>query len=127
MRGRWLAAIAVFALAAGLVLWREWSRPQRPSIAPAHPRIVLFADLSEVDEAEGCGAIIRGVRGAASIMTEEIDARTASNRPAHYRLLVPPTVLFLDVVGNELTRYEGESAATVGQIQAEIDRLVGAR
>jgi len=77
MKHRWLAALLVFASAGALIVWREW---HRPSAAAETPRVVLFADLGEADEDEGCGAIIRGVREAAArgVAVQEIDARRSS-------------------------------------------------
>lgn len=131
MRPRWLWAVLVFSVAGGIVVWRESRRPPVPAATPDSPtsgtatRVVLYADLSEVDEAEGCGAIIRGVRDARGrgVAAEEIDARSGSDAPARYRLLLAPTVVVLDSVGREVRRYEGESPETVRAIQAELQRL----
>ena len=133
MRRPWLRALLIFAVAGGLIGWREWRRPR--SAAPASPpsvtspRVVLYADLSEVDEPEGCGAMIRGVREAArrDVAIEEIDARTSSSPPARYRLLVAPTVLILDASGREAKRYEGESRETVSALRAELEKLAASR
>lgn len=135
MRPKWLAAALVFAVAAGIVVWRESRRPAVPASVPASPatgstpRVVLYADLSEVDEAEGCGAIIRGVRDARGrgVAAEEIDTRERSDAPARYRLLLAPTVLVLDGSGREQRRFEGESPETVRAIQAELRRLAATR
>lgn len=117
MKRERLAAVFVLALAAGLVLWREARRSPEAFVESTlrGPRVILFADLSEVDEAEGCGAIIRGVREAArgGVATEEIDARKSSDRLASYKLLVAPSVLFIDEAGREVKRYEGETSETV--------------
>ncbi len=122
-------ALVVFGLAAALVGWRESHRaaasPAPPPTTPARaPRVVLFVNLAEVDEAEGCGAIIRAVRRAAKagLATEEIDARSAEP-PAKYRLLVAPAVLILDAAGKESSRFEGESPKTVREIEAALDKL----
>ena len=131
MRLRWVGAAVVFSLAGGLIAWREWHRPLAPSVTPLPPpsaaavRVVLFADLSEADEAGGCGAIIESVREAAKrgIATEEIDARSTSARAAHYHLLVAPAVLLLDTEGREVRRFEGESATTVRAIVKEMKAL----
>ena len=120
----------VFSLAGGLIAWREWHRPLAPSVTRLPPpsaaavRVVLFADLSEADEAGGCGAIIESVREAAKrgIATEEIDARSTP-QAAHYRLLVAPAVLLLDTGGREVRRFEGESATTVRAIVKEMKAL----
>lgn len=124
---KWPAAALVFAVAAGLIVWREMRKPAAAaSPAPSQARLVLYADLSEVDETEGCGAIIRGVREAArlGVATEEIDARAPSDRLARYKLLVAPSVLFLDDTGHELKRYQGETPDTVREILARIRSLL---
>ena len=134
MRRPRLAALAVFALFGGLIGWREWPRPSATVATPATvpsisaSRVVLYVDLGEVDEAEGCGAIIRAVRQANSrgVATEEIDARRA-DPPARYRLLVAPVVLILDATGHEVHRFEGESAKTVRVIEAELGKLAASR
>ena len=133
MRKRW-GALAVFALAGGLISWREWQRRSAIVATPATTlstsasRVVLYVDLREVDEAEGCGAIIRAVRQAKKrgIATEEIDARSAAP-PARYRVLVAPAVLILDAAGHEVRRFEGESAKTVRAIEAELGKLAVSR
>lgn len=131
MKQKWLGAVLVFAAAAGLILWRESRRPADVGAAnpPVGARVVLFADLSEVDEVGGCGSIIRGVREATKrgIATEEIDARRSSDLPSRYRLLVAPTVLLLDAGGHEVRRFEGESPKTVEAIQEQLDTLAPAR
>ncbi len=127
-------ALVVFAIAAALIAWRESRRPvpttaAAPMVTPASgARIVLYVDLGEVDEAEGCGAIIRAVRRAqkSGVATEEIDARS-SESPAKYRLLVAPAVLILDPAGHELSRFEGESPKTVRAIETAVDQLTTRR
>jgi len=122
MKRKWVGAVLVFGGATGLIIWRELRHSPAASPAPAGARLVLYADLSEVDEAAGCGAIIRGVRDAArlGVATEEIDARKPSDRLARYKQLVAPSVIFLDEAGREVKRYEGEAPDTV---QAILERL----
>ena len=127
MTAKWPAAALIFVAASGLIVWREVQRTPTPahSPAPAGARLVIYADLGEVDETEGCGAIIRGVREAArlGVATEEIDARKPSDRLARYKLLVAPSVLFLDEAGREVKRYEGEAPDTVRAILERIRHL----
>lgn len=89
---------------------------------------MLYVDLGEVDEAEGCGAIIRAVRraGKSGMVTEEIDVRIAEP-PTKYRLLVAPAVLILDAAGQEVGRFEGESPTTIRAIEAALGKLTAAR
>jgi cytochrome c-type biogenesis protein len=91
---------------------REARRPPAaPQPLPGADKVVLYADLSETDEAEGCDAIIRGVRDAAKRGSPvlDVDARNPSGDVARYRLLAAPGVLFLDDPGGEVAGLEGES------------------
>lgn len=132
MKRRWIAALAVLLVAGGIVAWREAHRSKAAAasaVPAAAPRVVLFVDLSEVDEQEGCGAIIRAVRDARKrgVATEEVDARDPGDRAKRYRLLVAPAVVVLDPSGRELKRLEGESSDTIRAIRAELDRLTPSR
>lgn len=126
MKREWVWAVLVVGAATGLIIWRELRRSPTIPAAPAGARIVLYADLGEVDEAEGCGAIIRGVRDATrlGVAAEEIDSRMPSDRLARYKLLVAPSVIFLDESGREITRYEGEAPDTVRAILERIRNLL---
>lgn len=132
MKVKLVGALVVLAFAAGVVAWREAHRT-RAETSPASPRgatrVVLFVDLSEVGEEEGCGAIIRAVREAAlrGIAIEEVDARDPGDRAKRYRLLVAPAVVVLDRSGRETKRLEGESPDTVRAIRAELARLAPGR
>jgi hypothetical protein len=103
-----------------------------PAATPADralPRVVLFVDLSEVDEVEGCGALIQAVREARTrgLATEEVDARDPGEGAKRYRLLTAPAVLLLDGSGREVRRFEGESPETIAAVRAELARLGPAR
>jgi sugar/nucleoside kinase (ribokinase family) len=132
MKLKLTGALAVLVLAGGIVAWREAhrNRATEPEPSPAGAtRVVLFVDLSEVGEEEGCGAIIRAVRDARKrgVATEEVDTRDPGDRAKRYRLLVAPAVVVLDGSGRELKRLEGESSDTVRAIRAELDRLAPGR
>lgn len=132
MKLKLIGALVVFALAGGLVAWREAhrSRGTAPERSPTGAtRVVLFVDLGEICAGEGCGEIIRTVRDARKrgVFTEEVDARDPGDRAKLYRLLVAPTVVVLDGSGRELKRLEGESTDTVQAIRAELDRLAPGR
>lgn len=133
---RSLWSVLVLSLAIGLIGWREWNRPPAtaatpsPSATPAKKaQVVLFINLGEVDEAEGCGEIIRSARDAAKrgVALEEIDTRNESPAPERYRLVVAPTVLILDAAGAEVKRFEGESPKTVREIRSSLDKLSPSR
>lgn len=132
MKLRWIGALGVLALAVGVVAWREAYRsspPAPPATPPGTTRVVLFVDLSETEEEEGCGAIIRAVRDARKrgVATEEVDTRDPGDRAKRYRLLVAPAVVVIDGSGHEVKRLEGESSDTVRAIRAELDRLALSR
>lgn len=132
MKVKLIGALVVLALAGGLVAWREAHRSRATAPAPSPTgatRVVLFVNLSEVGEEEGCGAIIRAVRDARKrgVATEEVDTRDPGDRAKRYRLLVAPAVVVLDGSGRELTRLEGESSDTVRAIRDELDRLAPGR
>jgi len=131
MKLKLIGALAVLVLAGGIVAWRQAhrNRAAAPAPVPGATRVVLFVDLSEVGEEEGCGAIIRAVRDAKKrgVATEEVDARDPGDRVKRYRLLVAPAVVVLDGSGRELKRLEGESSDTVRAIRAELDRLAPGR
>lgn len=121
-----MASLAVVALGIGIVAWRESGRPTAPTGASTQvPQVVLFVDLSEEDEEQGCGALIRAVRTAAArgIRTEEIDAREPGERAGRYRLLVAPTVITLDAEAKEIRRFEGESPDTVRGVREHLEQL----
>ncbi len=132
MKPTWIGAAFVLVLAGGVVAWREAHRT-RVDVIPDAPagvtRVVLFVDLSETGEEEGCGAIIRAVREAArrGIATEEVDTREPGDRAKRYRLLAAPAVVVLDGRGREIKRLEGESPDTVWAIRAELDGLAPGR
>ena len=123
-----VAAAGVLALAAGIVAWREADRPYAPGTysATSKAQVVLFVDMSEEAEADGCGAIIRAVRAAAKrgVVTEEVDTRVPGDRAKAYRLLIAPAVVVLDGSGRELRRFEGEGRETIEEIRAALERVV---
>ena len=91
--------------------------------------VVLVADLGEADEKCGCGEIIQAVRAAAKrgVNTKEIDTRTSKDDAKKYRVLVVPSVVFLDASGNELRRYEGESGDGIKKLKADLDSVASAK
>lgn len=116
----------MLVLAGAVVAWREAYRAPAAGSTPARsPRVVMLIDLSETEEAGGCGVIIHAVREAArrGIATEEIDARDSGTRTEHFRLLVAPAVLILDDGGREVRRFEGEAPETIKAIRDELARL----
>lgn len=132
MKVKLIGAVIVLTLAGALVAWREAHRGRATPDAPSptgSTRVVLFVDLGEVGEEEGCGGIIRAVRDARKrgVATEEVDTRDPGDRAKLYRLLAAPAVVVLDGRGRELKRLEGESPETIRAIRAELDRLAPGR
>lgn len=110
-----------------VVAWRETQRAPVPVLADARsPQVVMFVDLSEENEEEGCGAIIRAVRTAAArgVLTTEVDARSPGDPAGRYRLLVAPAVVFFDERGVETGRLEGETPEIIKHIRTRLERLV---
>lgn len=123
---RWTIALSVLLGAVTVIAWRETQRGQTPTQAQTlSPQVVMFVDLSEEDEEEGCGAIIRAVRAASArgVGTVEVDARNPEQLAERYRLLSAPSVVFFDQRGLETTRLEGESPATIKQIRERLEGL----
>ena len=123
---KWTISLAVLLGAVALIAWRETQRTPRTSLAEDRsPRVVMFVDLSEEDEEDGCGAIIRAVRAAAlrGVPTAEIDARSPGEQAKRYRLLVAPAVVFFDERGVETARLHGEAPDTIKQIRTTLEGL----
>ena len=98
------------------------------SAKPSRASVLLFADLREANEGEdGCALIIRAVRSARQrgLAITEYDAGSSPDVRKRYRVMVEPTVIVLDSGGHEIARYQGEDAATLAAIRAEIARLSG--
>lgn len=130
-----ILAVIVLAVAAVLALkfrHRETPAPAAPgavtSIKMPRASVLLFADLREANEGEeSCALIIRTVRSARQhgIAVTEYDAGSSPDLRKKYRVVVDPTVIVLDGSGREIARHQGEDAATIAAIRAEIERLSG--
>ena len=137
-RRGWVAAIAVAAVAAGVVAYKELgARPgsstsagptASASAGPARAAggsVLLFADPSEAETTCGCGQIIRLVRGAGArgVAIREIAPGSDTALEREHRVTVAPTVLFLDASGREVARHEGEGREAIDAIRAGLDQL----
>ena len=116
---RWLGlGVLVVAIAAVLVVKLTRSASEAPPRAssPA-PRVLLYADLGEIDE-HGCGDIIKAVRtaGTRGIATRENDAVLGKQ----HHVTIEPTVVILDADGKEQARFEGESDATIDAVRTAL-------
>lgn len=90
--------------------------------------VLLFANLREADEACVCGDVIRAVRAAAArgVKTREVDTFNrdeAAKVSQKYRVIVSPTVLFLDDKGKEVSRLQGESQKILADVKAALNKL----
>ena len=133
MNRNWLGAVTLAVAAAGIITYKELNRA--PAVAhadptkqptPAKASVLLFADLREANEACGCGEIIRLVRGAAKrgVKTQEVPPKKESGPLFEkYKVMVTPTVLFVDESGATVARFEGESKSTIDKIRAQLDKL----
>jgi len=122
---KWIGLAVIAAAAAAVLVYKATSKPSSaPAAATAAdraPRVLMFADLREIDEAGGCGDIIHSVRAAAArgVPTREND--DALGRAHH--VTVEPTVVILDRTGQEQARFEGESGATIEALHAALAKL----
>ena len=122
---KWIGIAVIAAAAAAVLVYKSVSGPSAAPAAPTHagqaPRVLLYADLREIDEEHGCGDIIRSVRATAArgIATRENDDSLGR---AHH-VTVEPTVVILDPDGHEQARFEGESGATIDALRAALDHL----
>lgn len=131
MRTRWVGIALVVLVATGIILYKH-HKLSSSSFAPAQsgsaskPEIILVADLREADEpGDNCAEIIHLVRqaGRRGAKVEELTPDSDSPLLKQYRILTNPTVLVLDRDGKVLSRYEGESGATVQEIRNRLATL----
>jgi hypothetical protein len=128
MKRATLYVIAVVALAAGLVVFKQRTVSKGVNQAVAPPAVVLVADLREADSSnDTCAQIIRVVREARSrgITVIELMPNSDSVVLKNHRIVVAPTVLILDKNGQELSRFEGESVATLDAIRTQVNEIQG--
>jgi hypothetical protein len=88
--------------------------------------VLLYADASEAESSCGCGKIIRMVRQARDrgVAVREVSPDKPGDVAKRYRITVAPTVLVLDGKEEATARHEGESAAVVAALSADLERLV---
>ena len=126
MKRNALYLIAVVALAAGLIIFK-----QRTVSNPRHqevdvPAVLLVADLREADSPnDTCAQIIQVVREARNrgIRVVELMPNSDSALLKNHRVILAPTVLVLDRDGRELSRFEGESIATLEAIRTRLNQI----
>ena len=120
---KWLGVALIAAAAVAIIAYKTLSTSDQPapSTTAGAPRVLLFANLAEADDACPCGDIIRGVRGVAAkgVPTRENDDTLGRK----HKVTVEPTVIILDESGREHARFEGESRATRDKLLAALAKL----
>lgn len=123
---RWLGlSLLVAAVVTLLVVKSSSKTTSAPApAAPGVPRVLLWADLREAEDACVCGEIIRTVRAAANrgVVTRENDDALGKE----HRVTVEPTVIVLDAQGREEARYEGEESSTLTKIRDHLTKVPSA-
>ena len=126
MKKNTLYVIVLLVLAAGLVIYKQRTAPRSTNPEVSLPEVVLIADLGEADSStDTCAEIIRVVREARGrgVKVLELMPNSDSSLLRNHRVVVVPTVLVLDRDGRELSRFEGESVATLGAIRTRMGQI----
>ncbi len=126
MKKRAAYVIVTVALAAGLIIFKQRTAPRTTSQEVSLPTVVLIADLGEADSPnDTCAQIIQVVREARSrgVSVSELMPNSDSALLRNHRVVVAPTVLILDRDGRELSRFEGESVATLDAIRTRLQQI----
>lgn len=120
---KWIGVALIAAAAVAMIAYKTIGASDQaaPTASAGAPRVLLFANLAEADDACPCGDIIRAVRGVAAkgIPTRENDDALGRE----HKVTVEPTVIILDPSGREQARFEGESRATRDKLVAELAKL----
>lgn len=130
MKTRWIGILFVVIVVAGIIAWKLHGQPRATvQIAgggsSATPQVILVANLREAnDKGDNCSTIIHLVRvaGERGIAIRELSPGSPSPLIKRYHVLTIPTVLVLQH-GRVVSRYEGESQATVQKIRARLAKL----
>lgn len=105
---------------------RQHSSPGQETgrIASTPQSVLLVADQNEADALCGCGDIIRMTRAAAhrGINVTEVSPEDVETT-RKYKVVVAPTLLIFAENGDEVSRFEGESATTVDSIRAALEKM----
>ncbi len=121
-----LYMLLILALAAGLIVLKKRNVLPQSEQRSAAPAVVLIADLREADSPnDTCARIIQAVRDARSKGVSVTELMPNSDSPIlqKHPVVVSPTVLVLDKDGRELSRFEGESVATLDAIRTKLNQL----
>lgn len=127
MKVRWPGVALVALLVIGTLLLKSRIRHNLPAATvEVIPSVILVADPSEANDSDdGCAVMFRAVRQAAKrgVVVAEVAPNSNSDLLGRYHVLTVPTVLVLNKAGKEISRFEGEDAATVKAVQARLAAL----
>lgn len=127
MKVRWPGVALVALLVIGTLLLKSRIRHNLPAATvEVIPSVILVADPSEANDSDdGCAVMFRAVRQAAKrgVVVAEVAPNSNSDLLGRYHVLTVPTVLVLNKTGKEISRFEGEDAATVKAVQARLAAL----
>jgi len=130
MKRQTLYVIGVLILASALVIFKQRAVRKDTDLPILRPAVVLVADLREADSPnDTCAQIIQAVRDASrrGVRVMELMPNADSPLLKNHRVVVVPTVLVLDKDGRELSRFEGESGATLDAIRIRLSQMQGDR
>lgn len=127
MRVRWLGIGFVIVLVACILFLKSHVLPPAaPTASSQSPAVILVADFGEANDSnDACADIIRAVREASArgVRVTELPPDSKSSLLRQHHVVTVPTILFLDRNGAEVSRFEGESAATVKAVQTRLAGL----
>ena len=127
MKVRWPGVALVALLVIGTLLLKSRIRHNLPATTvEVIPSVILVADASEANDSDdGCAVMFRAVRQAAKrgVVVAEVAPNSNSDLLGRYHVLTVPTVLVLNKAGKEISRFEGEDAATVKAVQVRLAAL----
>ena len=130
MKVRWPGVALVLVLVSGVLLLKNRARHDVPAATPKGiPSVILVADPSEANDSDdGCAVMFRAVRQAAKrgVAVAELAPNSNSDLLRQHHVVTVPTLLVLDNAGKEISRFEGEDAATVKAVQTRLAALSGA-
>lgn len=130
MKVRWSGVALVLVLVSGILLLKNRTRHDvPPTTQEAIPYVILVADPREANDSDdGCAVVFRAVRQAAKrgVAVAELAPNSNLDLLRQHHVLTVPTLLVLDNAGKEISRFEGEDAATVKAVQIRLAALSGA-
>lgn len=130
MKVRWPGVTLVVVMVIGILFLKSRTHQNAaPATLKGVPSVILIADPREANDTDdGCAVMFRAVRQAAKrgVAVEELAPNSNSELLRQYHVLTVPTVLVLDNAGKEVSRFEGEDATTVKDVQTRLAALSGA-